>query len=140
MPALHRRRAPMHEINIVPYVDVMLVLLVIFMVTAPLVTPGVIDLPSVSKASNVKVAPLEVEIRGNGALYLRKGDAKTDPDRPIRLDNLVRLIRDLQAKNPQQPVVIAADKNLRYQAVLDLMDELQKNQVRNIGLLVKPGR
>ena len=142
MPALHRRRAPMHEINIVPYVDVMLVLLVIFMVTAPLVTPGVIDLPSVSKASNAPVAPLEVVIRESGALLLRSRDAKgalTEEKRIARGD-LARAIRDRQAKNPQQPVVIAADKDVRYEAVLQVMDELQKQQVRRVGLLVKPAQ
>ena len=140
MPALHRRRAPMHEINIVPYVDVMLVLLIIFMVTAPLVTPGVIELPSVSKASNAPVAPLEVVIRESGALLLRSRDAKgaLTEERRIARSDLARAIRDRQAKNPQQPVLIAADKDVRYEAVLQVMDELQKQQVRRVGLLVKP--
>ena len=142
MPALHRRRAPMHEINIVPYVDVMLVLLVIFMVTAPLVTPGVVELPSVSKASNAPVAPLEVVIRESGALLLRSRDAKgaLTEERRIARGDLARAIRDRQAKNPQQPVLIAADKDVRYEAVLQVMDELQKQQVRRVGLLVKPAQ
>ena len=59
MPALHRKRVPMHDINVVPYIDVMLVLLIIFMVTAPLVTPGVVELPSVSKTANAPAAPLD---------------------------------------------------------------------------------
>ncbi len=142
MPALHRRRAPMHEINIVPYVDVMLVLLVIFMVTAPLVTPGMIDLPSVSKASNAPVAPLEVVIRESGALLLRSRDEKgaLAEERRIARGDLARAIRERQAKNPQQPVLIAADKNVRYEAVLQVMDELHKQQVRRVGLLVKPAQ
>jgi biopolymer transport protein TolR len=142
MPALHRRRAPMHEINIVPYVDVMLVLLIIFMVTAPLVTPGVIELPSVSKASNAPVAPLEVVIRESGALLLRSRDAKgaLTEERRIARGDLARAIRDRQAKNPQQPVLIAADKDVRYEAVLQVMDELHKQQVRRVGLLVKPAK
>ena len=142
MPALHRRRAPMHEINIVPYVDVMLVLLVIFMVTAPLVTPGVVDLPSVSKASNAPVAPLEVVIRESGALLLRSRDAKgaLTEERRIARGDLARAIRDRQAKNPQQPILIAADKDVRYEAVLQVMDELHKQQVRRVGLLVKPAQ
>ena len=73
---IRERRRPMHEINVVPYIDVMLVLLVIFMVTAPLVTPGVIELPSVSKASNAPVAPLEVVIRADQTVLLRVRDAK----------------------------------------------------------------
>jgi len=132
----------MHEINIVPYVDVMLVLLVIFMVTAPLVTPGVVDLPSVSKASNAPVAPLEVVIRESGALLLRSRDAKgaLTEERRIARSDLARAIRDRQARNPQQPVLIAADKDVRYESVLQVMDELQKQQVRRVGLLVKPAQ
>src|SRR3989441_2494353 len=65
MPALRRRRGPMHDINIVPYVDVMLVLLVIFMVTAPLVTPAIIDLPTVDKASQPRVVPIEIFVRAD---------------------------------------------------------------------------
>ena len=142
MPALHRRRAPMHEINIVPYVDVMLVLLVIFMVTAPLVTPGLIDLPSVSKASNAPVSPLEVVIRTDRSILLRSRDAKGAPgeERRVARSDLASVIRERLAKNPQQPVVIAADKDVRYEAVLQVMDELQKQQVRRVGLLVKPAQ
>jgi biopolymer transport protein TolR len=142
MPALHRRRVPMHDINIVPYVDVMLVLLVIFMVTAPLVTPGVIDLPSVSKASNAPVSPLEVVIRADRSILIRSRDAKgaLGEERRVARADLARVIRERQAKNPQQPVVIAADKDVRYEAVLQVMDELQKQQVRRVGLLVKPAQ
>jgi hypothetical protein len=72
---LHSKRGAMHEINVVPYVDVMLVLLVIFMVTAPLVTPGVIDLPSVGKAGQPKLVPLEVIIKEDRSLSVRERDA-----------------------------------------------------------------
>src|SRR5713101_7466284 len=72
MPALQRRRGPMHDINIVPYVDVMLVLLVIFMVTAPLVTPAIIDLPSVDKASAPRVVPIEVFVKADQELVVRQ--------------------------------------------------------------------
>ena len=74
MPALHRKRGPMHEINIVPYVDVMLVLLVIFMVTAPLVTPAVIELPTVDKASAPKVVPIEVFVKADQQVVVRQRD------------------------------------------------------------------
>src|SRR5262252_7033143 len=74
MPAVQRRRGPMHEINIVPYVDVMLVLLVIFMVTAPLVTPAVIDLPTVEKASAPRIVPIEVFVKANEELVVRSRD------------------------------------------------------------------
>src|ERR1043165_5320914 len=74
MASLHRKRGPMHDINVVPYIDVMLVLLVIFMVTAPLGTPAVIDLPSVAKASQPRVVPLEVFVRADSSLTVRQRD------------------------------------------------------------------
>ncbi|HJS39485.1 MAG TPA: protein TolR [Burkholderiales bacterium] len=142
MPVAHRKRRPMYDINIVPYVDVMLVLLVIFMVTAPLITPGVIDLPSVSKASNAPAAPLEVVIRQNRSMLLRVRDAHgaLAEERPVARGELAKLIRERQAKNPDRPVLIAADKDVRYEAVLNVMDELQRQQVRRIGLLVQPAK
>ena len=140
--ALHRKRGPMHEINVVPYIDVMLVLLVIFMVTAPLVTPGVVDLPSVGKASNVPVQPLEVVIKRDQSIIVRSRDAqgRIENERRISRGELVQVIREHQAEHPDQPVLIAADKRVRYQAVLDVMDELQKQHVTRVGLLVKPAR
>ena len=137
-----RKRGPMHEINIVPYVDVMLVLLVIFMVTAPLVTPGVVELPSVSKAPVAPVAPLEVIIKEDLTVLVRSRDAKggaTD-ERRVAKGELGKLIRERQQANPEQPVLIAADKSVRYEAVLNVMDELQKQQVKRVGLLVKPAQ
>jgi len=132
----------MHDINIVPYVDVMLVLLVIFMVTAPLITPGVIDLPSVSKAANAPATPLEVVIRENRSMILRVRDkhGAVAEERPVARGELAKLIRERQAKSPDRPVLIAADKDVRYEAVLNVMDELQRQQVRRIGLLVQPAK
>ena len=132
----------MHDINIVPYVDVMLVLLVIFMITAPLITPGVIDLPSVSKASAAPATPLEVVIRQNRSMLLRVRDkhGALAEERPVGRGELAKLIRERQAKNPDRPVLIAADKDVRYEAVLAVMDELQRQQVRRIGLLVQPAK
>ena len=142
MARLHSKRGPMHEINVVPYVDVMLVLLVIFMVTAPLVTPGVVELPSISKAPVAPVAPLEVVIKEDESLLLRSRDAKggATEERRVARGELAKLIRERQQKNPEQPVLIAADKSVRYEAVLNVMDELQRQQVRRVGLLVKPAQ
>ena len=142
MASLHRRRGPMHEINVVPYVDVMLVLLVIFMVTAPLITPGVIELPSVSKAPVVPSSPIEVIIKKDQSLLLRTRDAKgaTSGEQPIARADLAGLLRERQAAAPDTPVVIAADKDVRYEAVLNVMDELQRAQVRRVGLLVQPAK
>jgi biopolymer transport protein TolR len=142
MPALHRSRRPMHEINIVPYVDVMLVLLVIFMVTAPLITPGVVDLPSVSKAANAPATVLEILIREDKSVTLRVRDAQgaLAEERRLARGELARAVRERQAKNPDRPVLIAADKDVRYEAVLNVMDELQRQQIRRIGLLVQPAK
>lgn len=137
-----RTRKLMNQINVVPYVDVMLVLLVIFMVTAPLMTPGVIDLPSVGKSAQPPAAPLEVVIRADTTLLLRErvGGEKGDGqmlERRVSNAELVSALREKQARNPDQPVVISADKSVRYEAVLKVMDELQKNSVRRVGLMVK---
>ena len=104
-----RQRKLMNQINVVPYIDVMLVLLVIFMVTAPLVNPGVVDLPSVGKAAQPPVAPMEVVIRGDGSLLLRDRDKGGD-ERRVTNAELVAVLQKRQATNPDQPVVIAADK------------------------------
>jgi len=139
---LRRRRGPMHDINVVPYIDVMLVLLVIFMVTAPLITPGVIDLPSVSKAPVVPAAPIEVVVKRDQTLLLRTRDAKTgeQDERAVAYEELARLVRERQATAPDTPVVIAADKDVRYEAVLKVMDQLQRSAVRRVGLLVQPAK
>ncbi len=130
-------RRLMNQINVVPYIDVMLVLLVIFMVTAPLINPGQVELPSIGKTSNPPVAPLEVSIRTDQTLWLRDRAAGGD-ERKISRNDLIAAIKQKQAKNPEQAVVIAADKDVRYESVLDVMDMLQQNQVRKVGLMVKP--
>ena len=128
----------MNEINVVPYIDVMLVLLVIFMVSAPLINPGQIELPQVAKTSNPPVQPMEVSIRTDGSLFLRDRSTRNPVDRPISRNDLIREIRAKQARNADQAVVISADKDVRYAAVLEVMDMLQENQVRKVGLLAKP--
>ena len=130
----------MHEINIVPYVDVMLVLLVIFMVTAPLITPGVIDLPSVGKAGQPKVVPMEIIVKEDQRLIVRERDRSGAivSEQPVSRANLPPLIKARMAKNPELAVLIAGDKNVRYEAVLNVMDELRKQSVARVGLQVKP--
>ena len=131
------RRRMMNEINVVPYIDEMLVLLVIFMVTAPLVTPGQIELPSVSKSSNAPTQPVEVIINADGELRLRERGA-AQIDKPADRAEIVRYARTRQAEKPDIPIVISADRNVKYEAVLGVMDELQKADVKRIGLSVKP--
>ena len=133
------RRHPrlMNQINVVPYIDVMLVLLVIFMVTAPLVNPGQIELPQVGNTSNPPVQPMEVSVRTDGTLWLRDRALSVEEAKVSR-NQLIAAIRQKQKQNPEQAVVIAADKDVRYEAVLEVMDMLQQNQVRKVGLLAKP--
>jgi biopolymer transport protein TolR len=136
-----RPRRLKHEINVVPYIDVMLVLLVIFMVTAPMIQPAAIDLPSVGKASAPPVEPLEIIVKADGSMHMRDR-ALGGAEVIVARDELAAQIRALQAKHPDQPVLIAGDKNAKYEAVLAVMDELQRAQVTKIGLLVqqKAGR
>jgi biopolymer transport protein TolR len=129
-------RRLMNQINVVPYIDVMLVLLVIFMVTAPLVNPGQVELPSVGKSTQVPVAPLEVIIRADKSLAFRDRERGGD-ERNIGRDELLRIIKERQQKNAEQAVVISADKNVRYEAVMEVMDLLQRSQVKRVGLLVQ---
>src|SRR5205814_8654354 len=106
MPTLRRKRAPMHDINIVPYVDVMLVLLVIFMVTAPLITPGVIDLPSVGKAGQPKLAPLEIVVKEDQSLLVRERDlaGRLLNEQVVTRASLSQLVKDRRAKSPELSV------------------------------------
>ena len=135
--SLRRPRKLMNQINVVPYIDVMLVLLIIFMITAPLVNPGQIELPSVGQSLKPPVAPLEISIKEKGKLLLRdlSGNNKAEA---VDRDELVQAVKEKQEKNPEQSVVIAADKNVRYEEVLNVMDILQQNNVKKIGLLAKP--
>ena len=130
-------RRLMNQINVVPYIDVMLVLLVIFMITAPLINPGLIELPQISKSLTPPMAPLEVSIKANKTLLLRD-HSTLQSERVVSQEELIQAIKAKQSKNPDQPVVIAADKNVRYEEVLKVMDVLQQNQVKKIGLLAKP--
>jgi biopolymer transport protein TolR len=132
-----RPRKAMNQINVVPYIDVMLVLLVIFMVTAPFINPTQVELPSVSKSATAPTAPLEVMVREDGSLLLRDREIGEEGE-PVSEDRLPAAIQAHQKHNPQQPVVISADKNVRYEAVMRVMDALQSMGVSRVGLLVKP--
>jgi biopolymer transport protein TolR len=136
---LHKKRGPMHEINVVPYVDVMLVLLVIFMVTAPLVTPAVIDLPTVDKASAPRVVPLEVFVKADQAIMVRQRDARGGVvnEQSLSRAQLPGFIKSLKAKNAELSVLIGGDKSARYESVLQVMDELRKQGVQKVGLQVR---
>jgi len=132
---MRRPRKSINQINVVPYIDVMLVLLVIFMVTAPLVSPGEIELPSVGSKLTTPVQPLEVTLR-NDQLWLRDQAANT-PAMRVSREELVARVLAKQGRQ-EQPVVIAADKNARYEDVLSVLDLLQRNGVKKVGLLARP--
>lgn len=137
MPDTRRPRKSINQMNVVPYIDVMLVLLVIFMVTAPLINPGQVELPSVGSKLSSPVQPLEVTLRTDQSLWLRDSATGAPPVRLSR-DELVARLRNAQAVRPDQPVVIAADRAARYEDVLGVLDLLQRNGLRRVGLLARP--
>jgi biopolymer transport protein TolR len=126
----------MNDINVVPYIDVMLVLLVIFMVTAPMMNPGQVDLPSLGNSALPAAAPLEVVIRKDNTLLLRD---HANGDRELRVSRaeMMTFIKARTGKLAEQAVVIAADKSVRYEEVINVMDALQQQHIKKIGLLTQ---
>jgi biopolymer transport protein TolR len=139
VPAVHRRRRPITDINVVPYVDVMLVLLVIFMVTAPLVVPAIIDLPTVGKASQPRVVPVEVFVRADKGLVVRMRDSagRILEERDIARPELAAFLDAARAKQKDLAVLVGGDKDARYESVLQVMDELRKQGIERVGLQVR---
>ena len=140
MPAVTTRssrgRRSINEINMVPFIDVMLVLLIIFMVTAPLITTGVVDLPTVGKSQQRPTRVVEVIVGTDEKLRLR-----VDGQEPtgVALPQLAARVREVQGNDASVPVVISADKSVRYERVVQVMDKLQRDGVRRVGLSVKQG-
>ena len=132
-----RGRRTMNEINMVPFIDVMLVLLIIFMVCAPLITTGLVDLPSVGKAKQRPDHVIELVVGTDEMLKLRLDGQ--EPSQPVNLRNLAQRVRDAQGGKPDTPVVISADKSVKYEAVVKVMDTLQRAGVQRVGLSVKNG-
>jgi biopolymer transport protein TolR len=130
------RRRMLADINVVPYIDVMLVLVVILMVAAPFVNPSLVNLPTVGKSSRAPDRPLEIVIRADGRLTLREVGKELANDLP----GAVAAIKTRQQARKDQPppVVIAADRDVRYDHVMKVMDALQKEGVARVGLSVKP--
>ena len=139
MPAVHargggHRRRSIGEINMVPFIDVMLVLLVIFMVTAPLITTGVVDLPSVGKSAQRPPKVIEVIVGTDEQLKLKVDSGEPAP---ATLRDLVSRVRQGQGGDAEAPVIISADRNVRYESVVKVMDTLQRAGVKRVGLSVK---
>ncbi|HEY9024313.1 MAG TPA: ExbD/TolR family protein [Burkholderiaceae bacterium] len=129
-----RGRRSISEINMVPFIDVMLVLLIIFMVSAPLITTGVVDLPSMGRAKQRPPSVIEVIVGTDERIKIRVD--KTDPQ-PTTIAALAARVAELQAGRADVPVIIAGDKQVRYESIVKVMDTLQKAGVQRVGLAVK---
>ena len=136
MPAVSSRgrgRRTINEINMVPFIDVMLVLLIIFMVTAPLITPGMINVPSAGQSSKAPDKRIDVQIDAEGQLSLG-GEVKLEKTNE---KEAIAAIKQALDGNPEMPVMIAADSELRYQQVISMMKQLREAGVQRVGLAVK---
>lgn len=128
-----RKRRLMNQINVVPYIDVTLVLLVIFMVTAPMTNPGVVDLPKVGQAlKQPKLPPVVLTVKLNKKIEL--------DNTPMEYDQLLLAVRNTLNKSPERSVVIAADKNVKYDEVVKVMNLLKTNKIDKVGLLLAPSQ
>jgi biopolymer transport protein TolR len=124
----------MSDINVVPYIDVMLVLLVIFMVTAASVNPGIVNLPTVGGAKIQTLPPIFLSVDANENITVkREGEASQSLSRL----ELGAFARTQAEKSADQPVVLAADKSVKYEVVMDVMAKLKENGVKRVGLAVK---
>ena len=120
----------MNQINVVPYIDVMLVLLIIFMVTAPMTNPGVVELPKVGQALKQTTQPIVVSIKKDGTTEI---DGKS-----YKRADLLAYLKKVVEKKPEQSIVIAADKKVIYEEVISVMDLLKQNDINKVGLLLTP--
>ncbi len=136
MPAVSSRgrgRRTINEINMVPFIDVMLVLLIIFMVTAPMISPSVVDLPSVGKAAKQPDQVIQIVVQKDGSLEM-VNDAKTSK---INFDSLANSVQLAQTGQTSSAVVISADRNVKYEMVVKVMDTLQRAGIQRVGLSVQ---
>ena len=127
-----KRDRLVNQMNVVPYIDVMLVLLIIFMVTAPMFTPGIINLPSVGTAAHISTTPVEVNIDQNGTYNIVQNNKTYQID---NLDDLVIKARNLASNDA--PVVVAADKTIQYDKVINVVDSLYSAGIKRVALVVK---
>ncbi len=146
MPAVASRgkgRRTKSEINMVPFIDVMLVLLIIFMVTAPLIAPSQIELPTVGQASRQPDRFVQVLIDAEGRLRVKEGSA-SGQGTEVAARDLVARVRELQGPAQEgqapAPVIITADRNVKYDEVIKAMDALQRAGIPRVGLSVQQAR
>jgi len=136
MPAVSSRgrgRRTINEINMVPFIDVMLVWLIIFMVTAPMISPSVIDLPSVGKAAKLPDQVIQIVVQKDDSLEM-VNDSKTQK---TKLESLANLVLQAQTGQANSAVVISADRNVKYETVVKVMDTLQRAGIQRVGLSVQ---
>ncbi|HSV53168.1 MAG TPA: ExbD/TolR family protein [Burkholderiaceae bacterium] len=136
MPALVTRgrgRRTINEINMVPFIDVMLVLLIIFMVTAPLITPSMIDLPSIGKAAKQPDEVIQIVIGKDESLELKIKDKSSR----AALRDIASRVKQAQSPQGNSAVVISADRSVKYETVVKVMDSLQRAGVQRVGLSVQ---
>lgn len=138
MEMYRETRKPMSEMNVVPYIDVMLVLLVIFMITAPLINQGInVELPAAnSDAIDLKKQePIVITVQKDGSYYMDVGEFDKKAASLAEVESVLgKIIRN----KPQTPVLVSGDKDVKYAAVIDLMASLQKSGVINLALLTEP--
>ncbi|MDZ4098240.1 MAG: biopolymer transporter ExbD [Methylophilaceae bacterium] len=125
-----KSRRMMNQINVVPYIDVMLVLLVIFMVTAPMTNPGGVELPSVGSSLTPQISPMLLKVKLDGTIEFN--------DKAMPIDQVLYAVQVEREKNPQRSVLIAADKNVKYDEVIRMMDLLKTGKIDKVGLLLTP--
>ena len=128
-----RGRRAVNDINMVPFIDVMLVLLIIFMVTAPMITPSMVDLPSVGKAAKQPDQVIQIVVQKDDSLEM-VNDSKTQK---INMDSLANAVRMAQTGQANSAVVISADRNVKYEMVVKVMDTLQRAGIQRVGLSVQ---
>jgi len=132
-----QRRKPMSEINVVPYIDVMLVLLIIFMVTAPMLMQGVeVELPEAPSEpmQNQEDEPLIVSIKADGSYYINLGG---EPDKAQTVDVIKDKVSKILNRKPQTPVLVWGDRRVEYGLVVSLMSELQDAGAKTVGLVTE---
>ncbi|MDO9014442.1 MAG: ExbD/TolR family protein [Polynucleobacter sp.] len=129
----NRRRA-MSDINVVPYIDVMLVLLIIFMATAASVNPGIVNLPTVGGAKTQTLPPIFLSVDANENITVKREGESSQTLSRLELGAFARTQAE---KSADQPVVLAADKSVKYEVVMDVMAKLKENGVKRVGLAVK---
>jgi biopolymer transport protein TolR len=138
MQIIRTKRKPVAEINVVPYIDVMLVLLIIFMVTAPLVTQGVkVDLPQATAEplDQDSKPPMIASINAKGEYFLATG---SETNEPMSVTDLAVVVAARLQEDPDTPVIVKADRSIEYNYVIELMTLLQRAGAPSVGLMTEP--